>query len=219
MLFKNRRDAGRQLALRLTDYKGRTDVIVLGLPRGGVPVAYEVAIALDAPLDVMLVRKLGVPARPELAMGAIAYGGVQALNKEIVQELGITDDEITEVTRAESAELDRQVFAFRDDRPFPDVRNRTVILVDDGLATGSTMVVAVTALRQMQPGRVIVAVPVGASRTCAMMNEVADEAICANEPPSFVGVGMWYDDFSQTSDAEVRQLLAKAAERFLSATG
>jgi predicted phosphoribosyltransferase len=211
MLFHDRRDAGRQLAALLTRYAGRPGVLVLALPRGGVPVGYEVARALGVPLDVFLVRKLGVPGREELAMGALASGGVRVLNEEVVRALRIPDYVIDGVTANELRELERREQVYRDDRPAPDVRGRTVILVDDGLATGSSMRAAVEALRLREPERIVVAVPVGARETCAMMGEVADEAVCAFEPENFAAVGLWYADFSQTTDEEVRDLLAGAA--------
>jgi predicted phosphoribosyltransferase len=211
MLFHDRRDAGRQLAAKLMAYAGRPDVIVLALPRGGVPVGYEVAHALDAPLDVFLVRKLGVPGHEELAMGAIASGGVRILNEDVVGGLGIPEAVIDEVTAQEMRELERREREYRDGRPPPDVRGRTVILVDDGLATGSSMRAAVEALRLSNPTHIVVAVPVGAPETCALLGEVADAAVCAREPQPFYAVGLWYTDFTQTGDEEVRELLARSA--------
>jgi predicted phosphoribosyltransferase len=211
MLFRDRAEAGRFLAARLARYAGRTDVIVLALPRGGVPVGYEVARALGAPLDVFLVRKLGVPGREELAMGAIASGGVPVLNDEVVNALGISREEIEQVAAAEEEELERRERAYRGDRRPPDVRGRTVILVDDGLATGSSMRAAVAALRKLGPGRVVVAVPVGAPETCAEFRGEADEVVCGQTPEPFYAVGIWYEDFSQTTDEEVRELLERAA--------
>ena len=213
MLFRNRVEAGRQLAAKLMAYADRPDVLVLALPRGGVPVAYEVARALDAPLDVFLVRKLGLPGQEELAMGAIATGGVRVLNEDVVRALDLPDEVIDEVTAREQQELKRRERMYRGDRPPPDVRGRTVILVDDGLATGSTMRAAVAALRQMQPACIIVAVPVGAPETCAELQDEADEVVCARAPEPFYAVGVWYGDFSQTTDEEVRDLLERAAER------
>jgi predicted phosphoribosyltransferase len=210
MLFHDRHDAGRQLAAALGDYAGRDDLVVLALPRGGVPVAYEVAQALGAPLDVFLVRKLGVPGREELAMGAIASGGVRVLNDEAVRILHIGPDVIDAVTREELLELERRERAYRDDRPAPEVRGKTVLLIDDGLATGSSMRAAVLALRRRHPARVVVAVPVGAPDTCAELKRVADDCVCARAPEPFAAVGVWYDDFTQTTDAEVRELLARA---------
>jgi predicted phosphoribosyltransferase len=210
MWFKNRTDAGRQLAAKLARYAGRPDVLVLALPRGGVPVAYEVARALRAPLDVFLVRKLGLPGHRELAMGAIATGGVRVLNEEVVNTLQIPESEIDAVALEEGRELRRREREYRDDLPPPEVSGRTVILVDDGLATGSTMHAAVTALRRLGPARVVVAVPVGAAQTCAEFRGDADEVICARIPDPFYAVGAWYQDFSQTSDEEVRDLLDAA---------
>src|SRR5262245_13443861 len=178
MLFQNRHDAGRELAARLMHFAGRDDVLVLALPRGGVPVAFEVAQALGAPLDVFLVRKLGVPGREELAMGAIAGGGVRLLNRDVVQSLGITPEMIEAVTARAWAELRRREHEYRDDRPAPDVRGRTVILIDDGLATGSTMRSAVVALRRRGPGRLVVAVPVAAPSACAQFQDEVDEVVC-----------------------------------------
>jgi predicted phosphoribosyltransferase len=212
MIFHDRRDAGRQLAAQLASFAGRSGVVVLALPRGGVPVGYEVARTLLAPLDVFLVRKLGVPGREELAMGAIASGGVRVLNEDVVRVLGIPVDVIDRVAAEEEQELARREWEYRDDRPAPDVAGKTVILVDDGLATGSTMRAAVLALRQRRPASVVVAVPVGAPETCAAMNQVADETVCAQMPQQFAAVGLWYEDFSQTTDEEVRQLLLAAGQ-------
>ena len=212
MFFQDRRDAGRVLAMKLRKYAGRPDVVVLALPRGGVPVAYEVAQALRVPLDVFLVRKLGVPGQEELAMGAIATGGVRVLNDDVVRTLGIPQEALDAVAAQEQRELGRRERAYRGDRPAPDVRGRTVILVDDGLATGSTMRAAVAALRRQGPARVIVAVPVGAPQTCAEFGAEADEAVCARTPEPFHAVGLWYDDFSQTTDEEVYELLGRAEE-------
>src|SRR5438270_10267310 len=203
MLFQDRHEAGRQLAAELTEYAGRDDVVVLALPRGGVPVAFEVAQALGAPLDVFLVRKLGVPGREELAMGAIATGGVRVLMPDVIQALGIPDRVIDAVAAREQQELERRERLYRGDRPPPDVRGRTVFLVDDGLATGSTMRAAAAALRQQRPARIVVAVPVAASSTCDEFRSEVDEIVCAATPEPFYAVGMWYDDFSQTSDEEV----------------
>jgi len=210
MLFRDRHDAGQQLAARLSAYADRPDVLVLALPRGGLPVAYEVARALHAPLDVFTVRKLGVPGQPELAMGAIATGGVRVLNDEVVQGLAVPDWMIDEVARQEQEELERRERAFRDDRPPPDLAGRTVILIDDGLATGSTMRAAVAALRKQKPSRIVVAVPVGAAETCGDLRGEADEVICLRTPEPFFAVGLWYGDFSQTTSDEVRELLERA---------
>src|SRR5947208_12613238 len=191
-------------------YRGRSDVIVLGLPRGGVPVAFEVARALDVELDVFLVRKLGVPGHEELAMGAIASGGIRVLNDDVLRMLPIPQRVIDAVAVEETDELQRREQLYRGDRPPPDVHGKTAILVDDGLATGSSMRAAVTALRQLDPAKIVVAVPVGARETCADFQDEADEAICAAAPDPFYGVGYWYGNFEPTSDDEVRELLAKA---------
>jgi predicted phosphoribosyltransferase len=210
MFFRNRSDAGRRLAGKLGHFAGRPDVIVLALPRGGVPVAYEVARALGAPLDVFLVRKLGVPGHEEVAMGAIATGGVGVLNEQAVRELGIPGYAIDAVVAEEQQELARRERLYRGERPPPQVRGRTVILVDDGLATGSTMQAAVRALRRLEPERIVVAVPVASPDTCEQLRSEADEVICATTPEPFHAVGLWYEDFSQTGDEEVRDLLARA---------
>lgn len=210
MLFRDRTDAGRELAAELGHYAGRDDVIVLALPRGGVPVGYEVAEALGVPLDVFLVRKLGVPGQEELAMGAIASGGVRVLNDRVIQMARPSDAEIERVAAEEGRELVRREREYRGDRPPPAVRGKTVILVDDGLATGSTMRAAVAALRRLGPARVVVAVPVGAPETCEEFAGEADEAVCAQEPDPFYAVGRWYADFSPTTDEEVRALLGRA---------
>lgn len=208
--FRDRTEAGRRLAERLTAYADRPDVLVLALPRGGVPVAYEVARALRAPLDVFLVRKLGVPGYEELAMGAVATGGVRVLNDQIVAGLRIPDDVIEAVTEAEQQELARRERVYRGDRPPPDVRHRTVILVDDGLATGATMQAAIKALRALPPARIVVAVPTGSPETCEQLKAQADDVICAITPEPFHAVGRWYEDFTQTTDEQVRELLARA---------
>src|SRR5258707_1235454 len=211
-LFGDRRDAGRLLADKLATYANRPDVLVLALPRGGVPVASEVARALGAPMDVFVVRKLGVPGYEELAMGAVATGGVRVLNDQLVERLGIPEQMIDAVAARERQELARRERLYRGDRPPPDVRGRTVILVDDGLATGSTMRAAVAALRRQGAARIVVAVPVGAPETCAEFEREADDVICAVTPEPFYAVGLWYGDFSQTTDEEVRDLLEQAAE-------
>jgi predicted phosphoribosyltransferase len=210
MIYRNRSDAGKSLATRLAKYADRDDVLVLALPRGGVPVAYEVAKALHAPLDIFLVRKLGVPGHEELAMGAISTGGVRVLNQDVVDYLGIPASVIDAVAADELRELERRERAYRGDRPEPDVRGKTVILVDDGLATGSTMRAAAAALRQRKPARIVVAVPVSAPQTCDEYRMGVDEIICAKTPEPFYGVGLWYEDFSQTTDEEVHDLLEKA---------
>jgi len=212
MLFTDRRDAGRQLAARLLHHAGRPDVVVLALPRGGVPVGYEVAHALGAPLDVFLVRKLGVPGHEELALGAIASGGVRVLNESVVRGLGIPPEEVDRVAAREGEELRRRERAYRGDRPAPELRGRTVILVDDGLATGASMRAAVAAVRRAGPARIVVAVPVGAEETCDEFRTEADEVVCAQTPEPFYAVGLWYGDFGQTTDEEVSDLLERAAE-------
>ena len=208
--FRDRREAGRLLAEQLRPYANRPDVIVLALPRGGVPVGDEVASALGAPLDVFLVRKLGVPGYEELAMGAVATGGVRVLNDEVVRALRIPDYVIDAVAAWEQQELARRERAYRGDRPEPNVRDRTVILVDDGLATGATMLAAIKALREQQPAQIVVAVPTASPRTCEEMRTVANDVICAITPEPFHSVGLWYEDFSQTTDEEVRELLARS---------
>jgi predicted phosphoribosyltransferase len=210
--FRDRREAGRLLAATLSAYANRPDVLVLALPRGGVPVAYEVARALGAPLDVFLVRKLGVPGHEELAMGAIASGGVRVLNDELVRALRIPDHVIETVAAKEQQELARRERLYRGDHPPPDVRGQTVILVDDGLATGASMYAAVEALRQQQPARIVVAVPIAAPETCEELSGEVDDIICAVTPQPFHAVGLWYEDFSPTTDEEVRDLLARARE-------
>ena len=207
--FRNRTDAGRQLAEKLAAYTDRPDVLVLALPRGGVPVGYEVARALGAPFDVFLVRKLGVPGYEELAMGAVASGGVRVLNDEIVRGLGISEHEIDAAAARELQELARRERLYRGDRPPPDVAGRTVILVDDGLATGATMRAAVAALRQRQPARIVIAVPTASPDTCEALKAEADDVVCAMTPEPFFAVGHWYEDFTQTTDDEVGELLAR----------
>jgi predicted phosphoribosyltransferase len=210
-IFKDRREAGVQLAQRLEQYRGRDDVVVLALPRGGVPVAYEVARALDAPLDIFLVRKLGLPGHAELAMGAIATGGVRVLNDDVVRWYGVPETAIDEVARTEQIELDRRERDYREGRAPIRVEDRTVLLIDDGLATGSTMKAAVQAVRTRHPARVIVAVPVAARDTCRDFEGIADEIVCVRTPEPFSAVGLWYRDFSQTTDEEVRELLDERA--------
>jgi putative phosphoribosyl transferase len=207
-LFRDRADAGRQLGARLQKYAGKPEVLVLALPRGGVPVAYEVAKALHAPMDVFIVRKLGVPGQEELAMGAVATGGVRVLNDPVVNALGIPDYVIDAVVKWETDELKRREQLYRGDRPPPNVRGKTVILVDDGLATGSTMLAAVRALREQRPARIVVAVPVASPDTCELLKAYVDEVVCAATPEPFYAVGFWYQDFEQTTDEEVRELLS-----------
>jgi predicted phosphoribosyltransferase len=207
--FRNRGDGGRRLAEKLTGYAGRADVLVLALPRGGVPVAFEVARLLGAPLDVFVVRKLGVPGHEELAMGAVATGGVCVLNEEIVHGLAILEDRIDAVVARELQELARRERAYRNRRAPLNVRNKTVILVDDGLATGATMRAAVRALEQQHPERIVVAVPTASPDTCEALRAEADDVVSVIAPEPFLAVGYWYDDFAQTTDAEVRDLLAR----------
>ena len=219
MYFLDRQDAGRRLAAhiqQLLKEKGisTNDVLVLALPRGGVPVGYEVAAALHAPLDVFIVRKLGTPGHSELAMGAIASGGVRLLNDEVIGGLKISEAEIERVTGAEMVELERREAAYRGGLPERDVREKTVLLIDDGLATGHSMLAAVKALRQSKSERIVVAVPVGPPDICAQMQQQADEVICLATPRDFSAVGTWYRDFTQTSDEEVHELLARADARF-----
>jgi putative phosphoribosyl transferase len=210
--FANRVDAGRKLADRLAVYRGRRDVIVLGLPRGGVPVAFEVARALGVPLDIFLVRKLGAPGHEELAMGAIASGGVVVVHDDVVKALKISADELLDEIETQRQELARREAIYRGDRPALDVDGTTVILIDDGMATGSSMRAAVTALRRKDPARVVVAVPVGAASTCAELEAIADECVCVVAPENFRAVGLWYDDFAQTVDEEVCFILRRAGQ-------
>jgi putative phosphoribosyl transferase len=208
--YRNRMEAGRALAERLGDYAGRDDVIVLALPRGGVPVGYEVATALGVPLDVFVVRKVGVPGHEELAMGAIASGGVFVLDPTLVERLGIGEHELRRAVAAEERELERRDAAYRGSREPPALRDTTVVLVDDGLATGATMRAAALAVREHDPARVVVAVPVASPQTCEQVQEVADEVVCSITPRPLRAVGLWYEDFSPTTDEEVRELLARA---------
>ena len=209
--FVDRRDAGRRLAAELTSYAQRADVVVLGLPRGGVPVAFEVAAALDAPLDVFVVRKLGVPGREELAMGAIASGGVRVLNQDVVAAAGIGPEAVEQVTERERQTLFRQEGAFRGGRAPVEVRDRTTIAVDDGLATGATMRAAVTALRERAAAAIVVAVPTAPRETCEALRSIADEVVCTTTPDPFTAVGLWYEDFAPVSDDEVQAVLASRA--------
>jgi predicted phosphoribosyltransferase len=205
--FRDRVEGGEQLAERLSSYKGLPNVVVLGLPRGGVPIAHLVSQALGAPFDVYVVRKLGVPGHEELAMGAIASGGVRLINRDVVEELRIPSAAIESAAAAEQIELDRRQLAYRGSRPALELAGKVVILVDDGLATGSTMRAAVMAVRQQHPARIIVAVPVGAQSTCTELAREADEVVCLRTPDPFVAVGLWYRDFTPTSDREVQSLL------------
>jgi putative phosphoribosyl transferase len=210
-LFGDREDAGRALAQQLAHYAGRGTVLVLALPRGGVPVGFQVSEALHAPLDVFLVRKLGVPGQEELAMGAIASGGVCVLNEQVVRALDIPQGVIEREIEQQQREMERRARVYRGDRSMPDVTDRVVILVDDGLATGSTMRAAAAALRLLGPARVVVAVPVAAEPTCVELRREVDEVVCAATPDPFYAVGLWYEEFTQTTDEEVRRLLERAA--------
>jgi len=210
--FRDRIEAGRRLAEKLAGYANRPDVLVLALPRGGVPVAAEVARALNAPLDVFLVRKLGLPGQEEFAMGAVATGGVRVLNEPLIHAFGISDAVVERVVAREEQELARRERLYRGDRPPADVRGRTVILVDDGLATGATMLAAIKALRQQQPARIVVAVPTAAPETCDALRAEVDDVVCAVTPEPFYSVGLWYEDFSQTTDDEVRALLERSRQ-------
>jgi predicted phosphoribosyltransferase len=210
VLFKDRLQAGRVLATRLAEYADRTDVIVLALPRGGVPIGFEVASALNVPLDVLTVRKLGAPFNAELAIGAIASGGLVHIDEENVAALGVTPRQVEAIIGRERWELERRDRLFRAGRPFPPLAGMQVIVVDDGLATGSTMRAAVMAVRESSPGAVIVAAPVASYEACAMLRDVADRVVCAATPSPFYGVGVWYEDFSQTEDREVLALIEQA---------
>ena len=217
-MFRDRREAGRRLADALSPFAAEPDLLVLGLPRGGIPVAYEVARALHAPLDVFVVRKLGVPGHEEVAMGAIASGGIRVLNGTMIRQLHIPPATVERVVRAEQRELERRERAYRGARAAPDVRGRTVILVDDGLATGASMAAAIAALRRQSPASIVVAVPVAAAETCDALREMADICTCVETPRPFHGVGQWYVDFEQTTDAEVRALLDAASHGSVAAT-
>jgi putative phosphoribosyl transferase len=207
--FRDRTEAGQHLAQLLTRYAGRADVLVLALPRGGVPVAFAVAQALQAPLDVLVVRKLGLPGQEELAMGAIASGGVRVLNDEVVNSLQVPKTVIDRVAAMEQAELERRERVYRGGRPAPVLRDQTVVLVDDGLATGTTMRAAIAAIRAQQPAQLIVAIPVAAADSLAALPPLVDELICVIAPETFYAIGLWYEDFSPTTDAEVCALLAR----------
>jgi predicted phosphoribosyltransferase len=213
--FKDRRDAGKILAQKLSAYTSRLDVIVFALPRGGVPVAYEVALALNAPLDVFIVRKLGLPGQEELAIGAIASGGIRVLNDDIVRALAIPEEVINVIAQREFQELQRREQMYRGDRPLSDVRDRTIILIDDGLATGASMRAAVAGLRALHPARIVIAVPTAAPETCDAFKFEVDEIVCAMTPEPFEGVGRWYADFRQTTDEEVRTFLEEATRQLL----
>ena len=210
--FRNRRDAGARLGRTLSAYAGRDDVVVLGLPRGGVPVAYEIAVALDAPLDVLVVRKLGIPGYEEVAMGAIASGGIQVVDRHITKQLGVDASQLRGVVERESHELERREQLFRGDRAPLDVAGLTAIVVDDGLATGSTMLAAITALRVRRPAQIVGAVPVGAPAVVGAMRTHVDDLACLVTPPDMEAIGDWYDDFTQTSDDEVRALIRARSE-------
>jgi putative phosphoribosyl transferase len=211
--FLNRTGAGRQLAAELLRYAARSDVLVLGLPRGGVPVAFEIAMALDAPLDVFIVRKLGLPGHEEFGIGAIASGGVRVVDESVLRAYGVDADMLDRISERERLELERREQLYRDDRPHPVVADRVVILVDDGLATGSTMRAAIAALREENPREIVVAVPVGAPETCAAIAKLADNLVCLEMPEPFYAVGLWYQNFEQTDDEEVHDLLERAAAR------
>lgn len=207
--FRNRTEAGKLLAGQLTDYANRSDVLVLGLPRGGVPVAYEVAKELNAPLDVCLVRKLGVPGHKELAMGAIAAGGVRVINENVIDWLRISPETINEVAAMEIRELDRRSHIYRGNRPLPKVKNHTIILVDDGIATGATIRAAISTLKKQKPRKLVVAVPVAGVSTCEELQAEVDEVVCILKPEDLYAIGLWYEDFQQTTDAEVCELLTR----------
>ncbi|MGZ3679856.1 MAG: phosphoribosyltransferase [Ktedonobacterales bacterium] len=208
--FRDRSAAGEQLAAKLSAYANRADVVVLGLPRGGVPVAYEVARALTVPLDILIVRKLGVPGEEELAMGAIASGGVRVLNRDVVRMLGLSEAAIDAVAAREQRELTRREHLYRGERPLPELRGCTVLLVDDGIATGATMRAAIAAVRQQQPAHIVVAVPVAGSSTCAALRAEGNEVVCVQEPEALYAIGLWYKRFPQTTDGEIRDLLDRA---------
>jgi putative phosphoribosyl transferase len=212
MIFQDRVDAGRKLAKRLAAYAKRKDVIVLGIPRGGVPVAFELARALEAPLDVFLSRKLGVPGQEELAFGAVASGNVRVLDRQIIEAVGVSETQIAQTTQAVKADLERRERLFRGSRPPLKVEGRTVILVDDGIATGSSIRAAIRALRQMKPARIVVAVPVAPVSTCDCLRREVDELVCLHTPESFFAIGQFYADFSQVPDEDVAGLLQRGVE-------
>lgn len=215
--FKDRRDAGRVLAQALSAYVGRSDVILFALPRGGVPVAYEVALALNAPLDIFIVRKLGLPGHEELAMGAIASGGIRVLNEDIIHALHIPEEMINLVAEQEFKEMRRREQSYRGQRSPLDAHDKTVILIDDGLATGASMRAAVIGVRTQNPARIVIAVPTASPETCSAFEFKVDEIVCSMTPEPFLGVGKWYEDFSQVTDEEVRRLLEKANQQLLEA--
>lgn len=212
MRFHNRFHAGQLLAERLAAYAGLSGVLVLALPRGGVPVAYQIARALGAPLDVWVVRKLGAPQQPELAIGAIAPGGIQILDSSLIGTLGIPQEDLNQIVARERAELDRRLAAYRGNRHSVEVRGKTVLVVDDGLATGASMRAAIESLRPLAPARIVAAVPVADPRVCHRLAKEADEVVCLYTPPHLDSVGQWYEDFSQTTDNEVRELLTRSAQ-------
>jgi len=213
--FTDRRDAGRLLAQKLSTYAGQTDVLILALPRGGVPVAYEVAMALHAPLDIFLVRKLGLPGREELAIGAIASGDIRVLNEDIIRVLSVPEEVINIVARNELQELKRREHHYRGNRPAPEIRDRKVLLIDDGLATGASMRAAVLGVRAQHPTRIVIAVPAAAPELCDAFEFEVDEMVCGMTPEPFYGLSRWYEDFSQTTDAEVRMFLEEANHQLL----
>lgn len=214
-IFENRRTAGIALADKLAPYRGTPDMLVLALPRGGVPVAYEVARMLNAELDVLIVRKLGVPHQPELAMGAIASGGARMLNENIIRSCHVTTNELEQVLAEERKELARREESYRGELPAPRIRDRTVIIVDDGLATGASMEAAVKAMKSLKPERIVVAVPVAPAESISQLERIADDVVCVLTPREFYALSLWYRDFSQTSDAEVHELLDKARQSLL----
>ena len=214
-LFSDRRDAGKKLAQKLSAYAHRSDVVVLALPRGGVPVAYEVALALNAPLDIFTVRKLGLPGHEELAMGAIASGGARVINQDVVRTFNIPQGVVEAVAKQELKELERRERAFRGDREMREIHDKTAILIDDGLATGASMQAALMGLRARDPARIVAAVPTAPLETCEALKPLVDEMICATTPEPFYGVGQWYEDFSQVTDEQVQTLLEQASQQVL----
>jgi predicted phosphoribosyltransferase len=210
-LFKDRREAGCRLAKKLIDYRKQGNVIVLALPRGGLPIGFEIAKQIEARLDVFLVRKLGAPQQPELAMGAIASGGITVMNAEVLRMLNLSDEAVNQVIEEEKRELQRRQKVYRGDQPFPDLNGKVAILVDDGIATGATMKVAVKAIRSRVPDRMVVAVPVGPKSTCDALRDWVDESVCLETPVSFQAIGQWYADFSQLDDQDVRDYLETAS--------